>query len=250
MLMIINADDLGMSEEVNEAIFGLLAERRISSATVMANAPAMRHALAGLTRFPDCSFGVHLNLTQFTPITGGAGARLLVDERGELSRAIETASPTPARLRAAYDEICAQIRLVASLGQRVTHFDSHHHVHTRPFLFPVLKAAQRRYAIRKVRIAKNLYSPEQAYSRALEARKRVYNWALRHVYPTQTTDVFTELLTFHQLRHQRDVTWRSIELMTHPGADYAAQEMSVLRSDWLDDLATRSQMVSYAQLGT
>ena len=247
--MIINADDLGMSEAVNDAIFRLLEERRISSATVMANAPAMRHALAQLTRFPDCSFGIHVNLTQFAPLTGGAGARLLVDERGEMSRAIETARPNQARLRAAYDEICAQIELLASLGQQISHLDSHHHVHTRPFLFPVLKAVQRRYGIRKVRIAKNFYSPEQPCPITLRAKKRAFNWALRHVYRTKTTDVFTELLTFHQMRHRRNLRCRSVELMTHPGAHDAGDELAVLRSDWLDESPARPQIVGYAQLG-
>ena len=248
MLMIINADDLGISEEVNEAIFGLLSERRLSSATVMANGPAVRHAAARLKRFPDCSFGVHLNLTQFTPVTGGASARVLVDERGEMSRAIGAAAPTPARLRAAYEEICAQIALLASLGQRITHVDSHHHVHTRPFLFPVLKAAQRRYQIRKVRIAKNLYAPDQPCSSPLRAKKRAYNWALRTVYRTRTTDLFTELLTFHRLRQSPDLARRSIEVMVHPGASDAREEMTLLRSDWPRELATVAQIIGYAQL--
>src|SRR5262245_49696065 len=246
--MIINADDLGMSEEVNEAIFDLLAERRIFSATVIANAPATRHATAHLRLFPECSFGVHLDLTQFERLTGGPGARLLVNEHGELSRAIETADRSPARLRAAYDEICAQIELLSSLGQRISHFDSHNHLHSRPFMFPVLKAAQRRYGIRKVRISKNLYAPQEPVSRELYAKKRVYNWALRTLYRTRTTDVFTELLTFHQMRHRRDLTMRTIELMVHPGASYAAPEMAVLHSGWHHDLPTPTQIISYAQL--
>jgi predicted glycoside hydrolase/deacetylase ChbG (UPF0249 family) len=250
MLMIINADDLGMSQEVNDAIFDLMAERRISSATVMANGPAVRHAAAHLKYFPHCSFGVHLNLTQFEPVTRGPGSRLLVDETGQLSRAIETASPSAARLRAAYEEMCAQIELLASLGQQISHFDSHNHVHTRPLLFPSLKATQRRYGVRKVRIAKNLYTPEQPCSSGLYLKKRIYNWGLRTIYRTGTTDAFTEFLSFQQVRHQRELTYRSIELMVHPGASYAAGELAMLKSNWFGDGGMTLEMIDYRQLPT
>jgi len=96
MQVIVNADDLGMSANVNEAIFELIAAGRISSATLMANGPAMREAAARLHLFPHCSFGVHLNLTQFQPLTGGDGAKVLTNGSGQLSRDIETASPTMA----------------------------------------------------------------------------------------------------------------------------------------------------------
>ena len=145
LAIIVNADDLGMSREVNEATFDLIARGRISSATIMANAPATREAARHVERFPWCSFGVHLNLTQFEPLTAGPGARLLVDEQGQMSRANERARPGVERLRAIYHELCAQIERIASLGVRITHLDSHNHVHTRsPLVFPALKEVQRR----------------------------------------------------------------------------------------------------------
>src|SRR5690349_11238443 len=85
--VIINADDLGMSERVNEAIFDLMAQGRVTSATVMANGPAFRHAISGISRFPACSFGAHLNLTEFAPVTGGPDAALLTGAGGCLSLA-------------------------------------------------------------------------------------------------------------------------------------------------------------------
>ena len=124
------------------------------------------------------------------------GAGLLVDERGQLSRAIETASPNLARLKAVHEEMCAQVDLLASLGVPISHFDSHNHIHTKPFMFPALKAVQKRYGMRKVRISKNLYAPGQPMSQMLRWKKRAYNWALRNIYQTRTTDAFTELLSF------------------------------------------------------
>ena len=246
--VIINADDLGMSREVNEATFDLMSKGRISSATIMANAPATREAALAVSKFAKCSFGVHLNLTQFEPLTGGAGARLLVDQRGQMSRASVTAPAVSGHLGAIYRELCAQIERVASLGVRISHVDSHHHVHTRPLVFLALKEVQRRYHIRRVRLSKNFYSPDRPCPADVLWKKRVYNWALKSIYPTLTTDAFTELLTYCQADVARQRSVRRIELMVHPGAAYAAQETAVLESDWIARTDLPLQLISYAQL--
>src|SRR5215831_11580404 len=188
MAIIVNADDLGMSAAVNATTFDLMSRGRISSATLLANAPAAREAARHAASFPACSFGVHLNLTQFEPLTRGAGARLLVDERGEMTRANETAPPDAARLRAMYDEVCAQVGRVSAFGVRISHVDSHNHIHTRPFFFPILKLVQRRFGIRRVRLSKTFYAAEQPCPAQLIWRKRAYNRMLKSVYRTCTAD--------------------------------------------------------------
>jgi predicted glycoside hydrolase/deacetylase ChbG (UPF0249 family) len=246
--VIVNADDLGSSQEVNEATFDLMSKGRISSATIMANAPATRGATRRVSGFPKCSFGVHLNLTQFEPLTGGPGGRLLVDERGQMSRANETARPCPERLRAVYQELCAQIERVASLSVPISHLDSHHHVHTRPFLFAVVKAVQKRYHIRRVRLAKNFYSPERPCPAHLRWKKRAYNLALRSMYATHTTDAFTEFLTYCHAEAARKRTIGLIELMVHPGAASASAEIALLESYWIARASLPMELISYEEL--
>jgi chitin disaccharide deacetylase len=246
--VIVNADDLGLSREVNDATFDLMSKGRITSATLMANAPATCEAVRRASKFPTCSFGVHLNLTEFEPLTAGPCARLLVDERGQMSRANETMRPSPERLRAVYQETCAQIERVAALGVRITHLDSHHHIHTRPAFFPVLKEVQRRYRIRRVRLAKNFYSSAEPCRADLRLKKRAYNWALKAMFATHTTDAFTEFLTYYHADAARQRSVGSIELMVHPGAAYAAEETAVLERDWTTQPDLRVQPISYADL--
>ena len=246
--VIVNADDLGLSHEANEATFDLISKGRISSATIMANAPATREAARGVSKFSRCSFGVHLNLTQFEPLTAGPGAQLLIDERGQMSRANETARPGPGRLRAVYRELCAQIERLESLGVRISHVDSHHHVHTRAFLFPVLKEVQRRYRIRRVRLSKNFYSSDQACPADLRWKKRAYNWALKSMYRTHTTDAFTEFLTYYHADATRKRAIGCIELMVHPGAAHVADETPILVTDWMARAEPPVQLMSYEQL--
>jgi predicted glycoside hydrolase/deacetylase ChbG (UPF0249 family) len=149
---------------------------------------------------------------------------------------------------AAYRELCAQVERVAALGVSISHLDSHHHVHTRPFLFPVLKEIQRRYQIRRVRLAKNFYSADQPCRIDLVQKKRAYNWALRSVYATHTTDAFTEFLTYYRAETARKRSIRRVELMVHPGARYAAEETAVLEGDWLAVTDPPMRLVSYAEL--
>jgi chitin disaccharide deacetylase len=246
--VIVNADDLGMSAEVNAATFALIADGRLRSATIIANGPAFEAIVQPTRSFSTCSFGVHLNLTQFEPLTRGPARGLITNDAGVMSRGIEHASVNRRRLRAAYEEWCAQIERVASAGIPISHIDSHNHVHTRPALFPVLKAVQRRYGIRTVRLSKNLYAPDQSCSRALLVKKRVYNAALRALYPTRTTDAFTEFVTFTRLAASAIAGCRSVELMVHPGAAYAGPETELLRSDWLSGHGRPLHLINYHEL--
>jgi len=246
--VIVNADDLGISEAVNHATFELMAKGRISSATIMANGPAVQHAVRFARRFPACSFGVHLNLTQFEPLTGGSRARLLIDDCGQMSRANKRIKLTTERLRAMYEELCAQIDHLVALGVNVSHLDSHNHIHTRPTLFPALKNVQRRYGIRRVRLSKNFYSRDRPCAPGLQWKKDAFNWALKSIYRTRTTDVFTEFLTYWHADPVRRRSAGLIELMVHPGAASAREETTILEGDGLAGAGLHLPLIPYSRL--
>ncbi|HTS61386.1 MAG TPA: ChbG/HpnK family deacetylase [Candidatus Acidoferrales bacterium] len=246
--VIINADDLGLSETVNDAIFDLMAQGRVTSATMMANGPAFRHAASMIHHFPRCSFGAHLNLTEFAPLTPGADVAILTGGDGVMLRGLGSEGFGPKLLSAAYRELCAQIELLGAAGIEISHLDSHHHVHTKPQLLPVIKTLQRRFQIRKVRISKNIYTREQPVSPVLAIKKRAYNWALRNCYATRTTDGFAELLSYRTISGRDARFHGSVELMVHPGAAYAAAEVAVLKSDWLAESGLDTRLISYREL--
>jgi len=62
MLVIINADDLGTSQEINEARFDLMSAGLITSSSLIANTMFVESAAERARGFTDVSFGVHLNL--------------------------------------------------------------------------------------------------------------------------------------------------------------------------------------------
>ena len=244
--IIVNADDLGISREVNAAIFELMARHRISSATIMANGPAFEHAVREVRSLGGRSFGVHLNLTEFRPLSETSWATSLVNSDGLLSRDIVKATIRPALLRAMYEELCAQVNRVVNAGMSISHFDSHHHIHTVPFVFPVVKAVQRRYGIYKIRISKNIYSEQVPCSPALRVKKSLYNWALQA--GSETTEGFTDLSSFCEAARNRGIRQRTIELMVHPGARAAEQETALLSSAWEETMPFAVRHLNYNQL--
>ena len=197
-------------------------------------------------------FRSHLNLTEFRPLSGAHGlAPLLQAEGGFNPEAVSRVRPTPALLRAVIEEWSEQVGRFRKAGALPTHIDSHHNVHTIPWIFPVLKTIQRRFDIRRVRLSKNVYGPEHRVSWRLLQKKRLWNAALRHCVKTTTTDGFTSLGEFASLLRSGALSrWtqqrRSIEVMTHPGIDLFAEETRLLESDFLR--AQPFELSSYATL--
>lgn len=67
--VIINADDLGHNKKVNKSIINLLERDKISSATILSNGKSFSGVIERLKDYKNKSFGVHLNLTEFKPLT-------------------------------------------------------------------------------------------------------------------------------------------------------------------------------------
>ncbi len=131
MLIIVSAEDLGGDPALNDEIFALTQSKAVTSASVIANGPAFAHAAKALRHFCDCSFGVHLNLTAFPPLRPSPHLQPILDENGSLYEKLFEAPFTSQLQRAVLDELTAQVERAVAAGIAVSHFDSHHHIHTR-----------------------------------------------------------------------------------------------------------------------
>jgi predicted glycoside hydrolase/deacetylase ChbG (UPF0249 family) len=247
--VIVNADDFGMEERETDAICDGMANGRITSATIVANGVDLHRVLRQIRLFRHCSFGVHLNITQGFPLSHRSDAKLLVDADGKMGRGVVARlRPRPAVLRAVYGEWCTQVSRLITAGITIGHLDSHHHVHTLPVLFPVLKAVQKRFGIRKVRISKNIYSASDSYGLLLQAKKNVFNFAVRTLYRTRTTTGFTDLVSFCAVGRHGLLRHSVVEVMVHPAAKGNEVEDRLLNSDWENTLAVLIRKISYNQL--
>jgi predicted glycoside hydrolase/deacetylase ChbG (UPF0249 family) len=248
MKIIINADDLGYSEDINDTTFSLMADRRVTSATILANAPSFQAIMRRIRDLKSCSFGVHLNLTEFESLTKPQifYDSQVVNEHGVFNGSMRKASPGFSLLKAVEEEWAAQITRVRDAGVPISHIDSHHHIHTMPSLFLPLKHTQRRFQIKKVRTTMNWYGTKiytPAYS--LLAKKKLWDWALRNIYYSKTTTYFTSFQSFLSNAHKDDRLARKgiTEIMCHPGHQWSCEETALLWSDWNRELSC--ELISY-----
>mgnify|MGYP001193208282 FL=1 len=253
MKVIVNADDCGISNEVNEAIFELIQTGRLTSVSLIANGPSIKEAASKLRDFPKVSKGVHLNLTEFIPLTTSENLgplRVYLNEEGGFcgEQHLRSLTITPPLLNAIFIELSSQIDAVMAMGIHVSHLDSHNHIHTIPGLFPVLKRLQRHFGIRKVRTTWNIFPPVKPISWGSRLKKQMWHLALRHYYSTVTTDGFTSLADFVEVASTKILPFKSVELMVHPGHSDFTEETNLLHSNWQSKVLARMDFVSYESL--
>lgn len=241
----VNADDLGLSEHVNAEIFRLIDAGRVTSATLIASAPAIEQAARRTHKFPNTSFGAHLNLTEFEPLTDPRGLAPLVAADGCFCGNVRNITIDVALRRSIRAEWNAQIGRLRMLGVDVSHIDSHHHVHTIPSLFTTLKDVQRDAGIHKVRISKNVFLRHEHPGMGLIAKKALWNVALRSYVKTGTTDAFTDLETFIGGMPSDRPPGRTLELMVHPGNPGFAAETAALEQEWWRRFNYAISFISY-----
>ena len=249
MRLIINADDLGYNQKVNDAIFDLMAEGRITSATIMANGEAVEDAAKRASGTKDCSFGVHLDIHELAPLTSNPALQRIMDPRGWFNGSVRDIRITSDLQHAVGEEWRAQVAKLRSLGVQISHIDSHHHTHTIPALFRTLKDLQRDTGIWKVRATHNIYPNNVRVSLVKMMKKWLWAWALRNWRRTKTVDGFTDFATLLAEGSRRKVPHEVVEAMVHPGyPKYAVEETAALRTDWQKSLLGPVEMISYWQL--
>lgn len=243
---IVNADDFGISESVNDATVALMEGGAVTSATIMANGAAFDQAIAAAKKLPDCSFGVHLNVTQFAPLSKSDVIRTFLTANGEFSSEKLPRILWPSLQRAILEEFQLQIDRVRSALGRVSHVDSHHHVHTLPIIFPVLAWLVRSNGVKAVRLTKNLYPQASNPGRGHLLKKQIWNMALSVVCGAKTCNFFGDLAGFYTNVARLDGA--VVEIMMHPGHPGFTGETQTLSDDWRSQIDADIELISYDAL--
>jgi chitin disaccharide deacetylase len=146
--LIVNADDFGIAPGVNRAILELHAAEILTSATLMAQAPATEEAVKMALAMPTLGVGCHIVLVDGTPVSEARSIPSLIHgdngafhpTLGNILKRLYTARIRASEVEA---EAAAQIALLQSYGLRLSHVDTHKHLHMFPaILRPVLRAAK------------------------------------------------------------------------------------------------------------
>lgn len=148
--LIINADDYGACSRVNQAIEQLALAGRLSSVSVLANGPNWAHAVDFLRDSPLLSAGVHFNAVEGQPISNASEVGLLLDKYGSFVGLGGLLNPTGI-YRAVETEWRAQIERLQRAQVRLTHADSHCHLHAFPLAYPIAVKLCHEYGIAALR---------------------------------------------------------------------------------------------------
>lgn len=156
--LIINADDMGMSDAVNEAIVSCYKAGAISGVSLMACGRRFKEASRMLKDVGAPEVGVHLTLTgNFRPSFPDASRiKALISGQGTFlsGYAPFAARYLTGRIRDAEirEELAAQIRNVVAEGLRVTHLDSHEHIHMLPAVLDSVVSLAGEFGVKYIRL--------------------------------------------------------------------------------------------------
>jgi len=129
-LLIVHADDMGMSHNVNVATLKGMTEGWISSASIMVPCPWFPEAAAMAKEHPDLDLGIHLTLTaewryyRWGPVSPLSQVPGLLDKEGFLPRGVMGVA-SRATAEEVETEIRAQVQRALDFGIQPTHVDTH-----------------------------------------------------------------------------------------------------------------------------
>jgi len=163
-LLIINADDFGISDNVNRSIIKGWQEGLLTSASLLVTGAAFDAAVALARENPGLQVGLHLALVQGRSVNRHAGFPALTDREGFFPN-----DPLLAGMRMFFlkplrkqlvAEIEAQIVRFIETGLPLSHIDGHLNIHMHPTVFDILCRLMPKYGISTFRLCRERLGPE------------------------------------------------------------------------------------------
>ncbi len=141
--LIVNADDLGLTPAVNRGVVRAFQDGIVTSASLLVTGSAFEDAVALAQQNPELDVGLHLALVEERAVLGPDVLPTMVDETGRFPRTsaefIQRALLGGISWHEVEQEIAAQIGLFQKTGLRLSHLDSHQHLHMFPPVFQIVR---------------------------------------------------------------------------------------------------------------
>jgi hopanoid biosynthesis associated protein HpnK len=145
--LIVNADDLGLTPAVNRGVVRAFQSGIVTSTSLLVTGSAFEDAVALARQNPELDVGLHLALVEERAVLGPDVLPTLVDETGRFPRTsaefIRRAILGGINWLEVEREIAAQIALFQETGLRLSHLDSHQHLHMFPPVFQIVRRLAR-----------------------------------------------------------------------------------------------------------
>lgn len=170
--LILNGDDFGLAECVNEGIEIAHRDGVLSSASLMVGGRAAADAVERARRLPRLRVGLHLVVVEGLPVLAPSEIPSLLDEAGELSRDLVRAGFRffflPSARRHLEKEIRAQLEAFTATGLELDHINAHNHMHLHPTVLNTLLRVARDFDVPAIRVPREPM-PRRPLPRVLRA---------------------------------------------------------------------------------
>lgn len=204
-ILIVNADDFGLSKGQNYGIVEACKHGLVTSTTALVNGGAIEHAAALSRRVPELAVGMHFVLTLGTPLSPMPS----LTREGKLGKWIwQMAEEDTLPLDEIAHELALQYqRFVELFGCEPTHIDGHHHVHMIPQIFPLVAEFAKAHGV-AMRIDRSLVQRDGLDDSGIRSSD---GFASEFYGEAVTESLFLQTLDDSAARGER-----SIEVMCHP----------------------------------
>lgn len=153
--VIVNADDFGYYDCVSRGILSAANLGAVTATGIFANSPFLASHLRWLEQCDSLDTGVHLNLTDRSPLTPAMRARLRRWNGHFPGKFITASLILTGRLPIdeVTQELRAQIERCLESGVKISFLNSHEHIHMLPPVFRITQDLATEYSIHHVRYA-------------------------------------------------------------------------------------------------
>lgn len=221
--LIITADDFGYSRNVNRAIIKCFKNGSITSTSLLVNTKYFDESVRLLKSNENLDFGMHINLTEFKPLTN---AKTLTDRGGYFfnkNKWIE-GHHKKAKKKEIEKEIEAQIVKALSSKLKTTHINGHNHIHVFPKVIDAVVKLAKKYKIKYIRLPLESNFRRVKQNNFTKLISQLSKTARNKINKNQlkATDDFYGILNMHDMDFDKlsnivkSLKNGTSELMTHP----------------------------------
>lgn len=154
--LIVNADDFGLTESINNGILESFCNGIVTRTSLIANASAFNQALKLSQENPALNVGIHLTLIEEKPVSSPMKIKSLIDTDGKFFKNCRVFLLKYIKRQISLSEIRieleAQIKKAKDNGIKITHLDSHQHLHMIPGIFSIVKEIMGKFDIKNIRM--------------------------------------------------------------------------------------------------
>jgi chitin disaccharide deacetylase len=277
---IVNADDFGLTTEINQGILRAFKEGIVTATSLSASGEAFRDAVALIKTTPSLDVGIHLTLVEERPVLPPQTIPSLVDNTGRFRKNAQVFFVDYLKGKISMQEVKmefhAQTKKILDHGISITHIDSHQHIHILPKIADITIELAEKYGIKYIRYPKEDFEFRNILSIrklkrivqqmavtffCLYSRNRLRNYSLDHFFGFYDGG---RLDKEKLIRIFRKVNRGTNELMCHPGLgrdpntptgyehwDYAwGVELNSLMDEEIKEVISREniQLVNFSRL--